>query len=130
LAGFGLLIVAMPLLGRSIKTLFARRKAINKVTDQRVGLTQEILSGVRFVKYFGWETSFLNRLKEIRRREIGKIQFLLNIRNGIMAVSMSMPVFASMLAFITYSYSGQTFTAAKIFSSTPLHLYAESKSSY
>jgi ATP-binding cassette subfamily C (CFTR/MRP) protein 1 len=120
LAGFGLLIVAMPLLGRSIKSLFVRRKAINKVTDQRVGLTQEILAGVRFVKYFGWESSFLDRLKEIRRREIGKIQFLLNIRNGIMAVSMSMPVFASMLAFITYSLTGHGFTSAKIFSSLAL----------
>ncbi|KAH0286486.1 ABC multidrug transporter-like protein [Aureobasidium namibiae CBS 147.97] len=120
LAGFALLIVAMPLLGRSIKSLFVRRKAINKVTDQRVGLTQEILAGVRFVKYFGWESSFLDRLKEIRRREIGKIQFLLNIRNGIMAVSMSMPVFASMLAFITYSLTDHGLQAGKIFSSLAL----------
>ncbi|THZ15415.1 ABC multidrug transporter-like protein [Aureobasidium pullulans] len=120
LAGFGLLMLAMPLLGRSIKSLFVRRKAINKVTDQRVGLTQEILAGVRFVKYFGWESSFLDRLKEIRRREIGKIQFLLNIRNGIMAVSMSMPVFASMLAFITYSLTDHGLQAGKIFSSLAL----------
>lgn len=120
LAGFALLIVAMPLLGRSIKSLFVRRKAINKVTDQRVGLTQEILAGVRFVKYFGWESSFLDRLKEIRRREIGKIQFLLNIRNGIMAVSMSMPVFASMLAFITYSLTNHGLKAGNIFSSLAL----------
>ncbi|CAD0110783.1 unnamed protein product [Aureobasidium uvarum] len=120
LAGFALLVVAMPLLGRSIKSLFVRRKAINKVTDQRVGLTQEILAGVRFVKYFGWESSFLDRLKEIRRREIGKIQFLLNIRNGIMAVSMSMPVFASMLAFITYSLTDHGLQAGKIFSSLAL----------
>ncbi|KAI5206406.1 ABC multidrug transporter-like protein [Aureobasidium subglaciale] len=120
LAGFALLIVAMPLLGRSIKSLFVRRKAINKITDQRVGLTQEILAGVRFVKYFGWESSFLDRLKEIRRREIGKIQFLLNIRNGIMAVSMSMPVFASMLAFITYSLTDHGLQAGKIFSSLAL----------
>lgn len=120
LAGFGLLLLATPLLGRAIKSLFVRRKAINKITDQRVGLTQEILSGVRFVKYFGWETSFLDRLKEIRRREIGKVQFLLNIRNGIMAVSMSMPVFASMLAFITYSLTDHGLQAGKIFSSLAL----------
>ncbi|GAB7349652.1 hypothetical protein MBLNU459_g0328t1 [Dothideomycetes sp. NU459] len=120
LAGFGLLIIAMPLLGRSIKSLFVRRKAINKITDQRVGLTQEILQGVRFVKYFGWETSFLERLRSIRGREIGKVQYLLNIRNGIMAVSMSMPVFASMLAFITYRLSDHGLAPAKIFSSLAL----------
>ena len=120
LAGFALLIIAMPLLGRSIKSLFKRRKDINKITDQRVGLMQEILQGVRFVKYFGWETSFLGRLRDIRRREISKVQVLLNIRNGIMAVSMSMPVFASMLAFITYSLTDHGLQAGEIFSSLAL----------
>lgn len=120
LAGFGLLMIAMPILGRTIKSLFKRRKDINKVTDQRVGLTQEILQGVRFVKYFGWETSFLERLRQIRGREIGKIQILLNMRNAIMAVSMSMPVFASMLAFITFSLTNHGLQAATIFSSLAL----------
>jgi len=50
LAGFGLIFLAMPLLARAIKSLFKRRKAINKITDQRVSLTQEILHAVRFVK--------------------------------------------------------------------------------
>lgn len=120
LAGFGLLVIAMPLLGRAIRSLFTRRRAINKITDQRVGLMQEVLQGVRFVKYFGWETSFLDRLAEIRDREIHKIQFLLSIRNAIMAVSMSMPVFASMLAFITYSLSNHVLNPGPIFSSLAL----------
>ena len=122
LAGFGLIVVLMPLLGRSIKTLMSRRKFINKVTDQRVGLTQEILSSVRFVKYFGWETSFLDRLNQIRTKEINKIAFLLSIRNGIMAVSMSIPIFASMLAFITYSltHGAGSLDPAPVFSSLAL----------
>ena len=103
LAGFGLLALTTPLLGRAIRSLFKRRAGINKITDQRVSLTNEVLHAVRFVKYFGWETSFLDRIAAIRKREIRSIQALQSIRNGIMAVAMSMPVFASMLAFITYS---------------------------
>ncbi|KAK3715700.1 ATP-binding cassette transporter yor1 [Vermiconidia calcicola] len=103
LAGFAFICIMMPLLGKAIGSLMKRRKVINKITDQRVSLTQEILSSVRFVKYFGWETSFLDRLAKIRNSEISKISFLLSIRNGIMAVSMTTPIFASMLAFITYS---------------------------
>lgn len=121
LSGFGLICIMMPLLGKAIGSLMRRRKDINKITDQRVGLTQEILSAVRFVKYFGWETSFLERLEAIRTREINKIAFLLSIRNGIMAVAMSMPIFASMLAFITYALSnGGLASAANIFSSLAL----------
>lgn len=120
LAGFGLLVIAMPILARAIRGLFKRRVAINKITDQRVSLTQEILQAVRFVKFFGWETAFLDRIYAIRKREIRSIQYLLALRNGINAVSMSMPVFAGMLAFITYSLSKHVLDPAPIFSSLAL----------
>ncbi|KAL8749541.1 MAG: hypothetical protein Q9184_006768 [Pyrenodesmia sp. 2 TL-2023] len=120
LAGFGLLVIGIPVLTKAIKTLFKRRRAINKVTDQRVSLTQEVLQSVRFVKYFGWETSFLDRIKQIRKREITSIQILLAIRNAINAVSMSLPIFASMLSFITYSLSNHALDPAPVFSSLAL----------
>ncbi|KAL1964629.1 hypothetical protein VTN77DRAFT_6803 [Rasamsonia byssochlamydoides] len=120
LSGYALLVLGMPGLTYAIRTLIKRRRKINKLTDQRVSLTQEILQSVRFVKFFGWESSFLERLKDIRRREIGSIQVLLAIRNAIQCVSMSLPTFASMLAFITYSLSKHTLTPAPIFSSLAL----------
>ena len=120
LAGFALLVIGIPVLTKAIKSLFARRRAINKITDQRVSLTQEILQAVRFVKYFGWESSFLERIDNIRKREIRAIQWLLAIRNGINAVSMSLPIFASMLSFITYSLSSHGLNPAYIFSSLAL----------
>ncbi|XDG02068.1 hypothetical protein ABKA04_001683 [Annulohypoxylon sp. FPYF3050] len=120
LAGFGLLIIGVPLLTRAIRSLFMRRAAINKITDQRVSLTQEILQSVRFVKYFGWEGAFLERLREIRAREIYSIQVLLAVRNAINAVSMSLPIYASMLSFITYSLTDHGLPAAQVFSSLAL----------
>lgn len=120
LAGFALLMIGLPVLTKAIKTLFVRRRAINKITDQRVSLTQEILQAVRFVKYFGWESSFMERLGTIRKREVRAIQILLAIRNAINAVSMSLPIFASMLSFITYSLSNHALDPARVFSSLAL----------
>ena len=120
LPGLGLLMITMPLLGRAVRSLFRRRVAINKITDQRVSLTQEILQAVRFVKYFGWEMSFLERVDALRRKEINGVQVLLAIRNAILAVGMSMPVFASMLSFITYSLTDHGLNPAPIFSSLAL----------
>jgi ATP-binding cassette, subfamily C (CFTR/MRP), member 1 len=120
LSGYALLVICVPALTKTIKILFRRRKKINKVTDQRVSLTQEILGSVRFVKFFGWETSFLERLKELRKREIKMIQVLLAIRNGINALAMAMPVFASMLSFITYSLTDHGLNPARVFSSLAL----------
>lgn len=120
LAGFGLLVIGVPALTMAIRSLFRRRKEINKVTDQRVSLTQEILQSVRFVKYFGWEEAFMGRLGELRSGEIHAIQVLLAIRNAINAVSMSLPIFASMLSFIAYSLSNHSLAPAQVFSSLAL----------
>ncbi|KAH8664304.1 P-loop containing nucleoside triphosphate hydrolase protein [Xylariales sp. PMI_506] len=120
LAGYALLVIGIPGLTRAIRSLFRRRARINKITDQRVSLTQEILSAVRFVKYFGWESAFLERLKDLRTQEIHAIQILLAIRNAINAVSMSLPIYASMLSFITYSLSNHGLAPAEVFSSLAL----------
>lgn len=120
LAGFGLICVMMPLLGQAIRSLMVRRKVINKITDQRIQLTQEIFSSIRFVKFFGWETSFLSRLAKLRKLEIRKIALLMTIRNAILAVAVMMPILASMLTFITYYLSNHVLNAAPIFSSLAL----------
>ncbi|KAG5951342.1 hypothetical protein E4U53_003303 [Claviceps sorghi] len=120
LAGFALLIVGVPAVTKAMQSLFRRRKAINRITDERVSLTQEILQSVRFVKYFGWEKAFIARLGEFRAKEIHSIQVLLAIRNAINAVSMSMPIFASMVSFIVYSVTNHNLAPAEIFSSLAL----------
>lgn len=120
LAGFALLVLGVPALTCAIRSLFRRREAINNITDRRVSLTQEILHAVRFVKFFGWEKAFLDRLGEFRAREIHAIQVLLAIRNAINAASMSMPVFASMLSFIAFSLSHHNLSPAQVFSSLAL----------
>jgi ABC-type multidrug transport system fused ATPase/permease subunit len=120
LAGFALLVIGMPLLAKAVKSLMMRRRAINKITDQRVSLTQEILQSVRFVKFFGWEKSFLHRLEQFRAREVAAIQMVLGIRNAILAIGLSLPVFASMLAFITYSLTNHNLAPAEVFSSLAL----------
>ena len=120
LTGFAFICLMMPLLARAIRSLMARRKAINKLTDQRIQLTQEIFSSVRFVKYFGWETSFLDRLAKIRKLETGKLFLLMALRNGILSVSVMLPILASMLTFITYYLSNHVLNAAPIFSSLAL----------
>lgn len=120
LSGYALLVFGVPFLTYAMRFLVRRRRNINKITDQRVSLTQEILQAVRFVKFFGWESSFLARLKEIRKREIRSIQTLLAVRNAILSMSMSIPIFASMLSFITYALSNHALNPSRIFSSFAL----------
>lgn len=120
LPGLGLIFLSTPALTTAMRGLFRRRFAINRITDQRVSLTSEILQSIRFVKFFGWESSFLKRVDAIRKREVRAVAFLLAIRDGIQAVSMGIPVFAAMLSFITYALSNHSLNPAPIFSSLAL----------
>lgn len=120
LAGFAVLVIGIPALTRAIRSLFRRRGVINKITDRRVALTQEILQSVRFVKYFGWEDAFMKRLEDVRGSEIHGIQVLLAIRNAINSVSLSLPIYASFLSFITYSLTDHGLGPAEVFSSLAL----------
>jgi len=120
LAGFAVLVIGIPALTRAIRSLFRRRGLINKITDRRVALTQEILQSVRFVKYFGWEAAFMKRLEDARDQEIHGIQVLLAIRNAINSISLSLPIYASFLSFITYSLTDHGLAPAEIFSSLAL----------
>jgi ATP-binding cassette subfamily C (CFTR/MRP) protein 1 len=120
LPGVALLLLVIPLLAKAVKVMLARRKAITPITDLRVTLTQEILQSVRFVKYFGWDSAFLDRLDEIRKQELSRTRAMLTIRHAVTAIGTSMSTFAAMLAFITYALSGHQLTSSRVFSSLSL----------
>lgn len=120
LAGVAVLVFGLLGLTRVVKLLARRRDVINAVCDERVNLTQEVLQGVRFVKYFAWERAFHRRLTAIRAREIRAVQMLLALRSAIGACSMAMPIFVNLFAFVTYSLTGHRLDAAVIFSSLAL----------
>lgn len=120
LVGFSLVCLAMPLLGRAVKSLMRRRKAINVITDQRLQLTQETFGSMRTVKFFVWESKLLARLTAIRNLETSKLSFVLMLRNAILATAIIVPIIASILTFVTYSLSNHTLDPAPIFSSLAL----------
>ncbi|EED18119.1 oligomycin resistance ATP-dependent permease yor1, putative [Talaromyces stipitatus ATCC 10500] len=120
LPGIGLFFLSAPLLALAVKRIFQTRARVNKFTDERVSLTQEVLQAIRFVKYYAWESDFLNRISAIRHKEIRGVQVMFMIRNLLTAIGTSVPMFASMLAFITYSLTNHSLVPASIFSSLSL----------
>ncbi|KAF3359841.1 hypothetical protein VdG1_05050 [Verticillium dahliae VDG1] len=121
LAGVAVLVLGLTALTKVVKVLARLRAAVNMVTDQRAGLTQEILHGIRFVKYFGWESAFLHRLQAIRASETSSLQILHITKSAIGAASMALPIFSSMAAFLVYSSTNSgPLDPALIFSSLAL----------
>ena len=120
LAGFGLLVIVSPLQTVVLKRLFAWRARSMLWTDKRARLLQELLGGIKVIKFFAWEIPFLQRIYDYRRKEMSFICTILLVRSAMSAISMSMPVLASVLAFVTYSATGHPLNAADIFASLTL----------
>lgn len=120
LAGFALFLTFGPLLSWAIKNQVLRRRAVTLLADQRLSLTYQIIHSIRFVKIFGWENGFLEQLRSMRSKEIRLLERLTINRCGINALSVFLPVFASMMSFITYSLSGHDLDAPLVFSSLAL----------
>jgi ABC-type multidrug transport system fused ATPase/permease subunit len=115
LPGIGFLLIAMPAQTMIMKKLFAVRKAAMVWTDKRAKLLQEILGGMRIVKFMAWEIPFLTRLGAIRKQELKYIRRLLWFRSGMMAFALSLPVLAAILAFITYKSTQHDLNPATVF---------------
>ncbi|WRT68580.1 uncharacterized protein IL334_005558 [Kwoniella shivajii] len=115
LPGIAFLIIMTPLQVGFMKRLFMFRMKAAKWTDKRAKLLQEILGGMRIVKYMAWELPFLERIHAIRGMELKYIRMLLIFRSGMMAFAMSLPTLAAILSFITYSATSHGLQAATIF---------------
>lgn len=98
-----------------MRRLFALRKKSMIWTDKRAKLLQEILGGMRIVKFMSWEMPFLKRLGAIRGMELKYLRQLLIQRSGMMAYAMSLPVLGTILSFITYSLTSHDLEPATIF---------------
>ena len=71
LAGFSVFVVLTPIQTTIMKSLFETRSKAMQWTDKRAKLLQELLGGMKMIKFFAWETPFLNRIAEYRKDEIG-----------------------------------------------------------
>ncbi|MCO5606131.1 hypothetical protein L7F22_060318 [Adiantum nelumboides] len=95
-----------------------------KYTDSRVHLTEEILNGIRVIKYNGWIPAFLRRIKELRRNEIYRIKRSSFVKASTSTIRDSITPLASLATFGTYlaAHKGmfmspsQAFTILALFS--------------
>ncbi|XP_044727742.1 ATP-binding cassette sub-family C member 4-like [Chrysoperla carnea] len=94
------------------------RKKISKLTDRRVLLMNEIISGIQVIKMYAWEKPFENFVRIARIKEINVLKYS-NYLKGYSSASMNyterLPMFVTA---ITYALLGNVITSEKLFSMT------------
>ena len=69
---FGLLVTCLflPLNHFAGKVIVNAQDSLMKARDERVSLMNEILGGIRMIKFMAWERSFESRVHKVRRKEL------------------------------------------------------------
>jgi ATP-binding cassette subfamily C (CFTR/MRP) protein 4 len=73
-AAIGVLLLLIPLQSTFARSLLKYRKATNQSQDHRNKSLSEMISGMVMIKLYSWETPLLNKVRNIRRKELISIQ--------------------------------------------------------
>ncbi|KAJ3146316.1 hypothetical protein HDU89_006302 [Geranomyces variabilis] len=102
LAGIFLLVLITPLNGKMMRSVGMLRRVVAPLTDSRVKLIQEILSGVRIIKYFAWEKPFIKKVEDIREKELAAVFKRSFLGASVLAVAFTLPIACAMISIIVY----------------------------
>ncbi|MBZ3870188.1 Multidrug resistance-associated protein 7 [Sciurus carolinensis] len=88
--------------------------------DARVKLVTELLSGIRVIKFFGWEKALGARVEAYRARELGRLRVIKYLDAACVYLWAALPVVIAIIIFITYVLMGHQLTATKVFTALAL----------
>lgn len=99
LTGIAIMILMIPI-GRFMgKQIAKRQKILMQSSDKRLSSTLELLSGIRLIKFFAWETNFLKAIDSLRSTE------LVNLWSYIKVIAINKIIWYSIRKFMILIFS-------------------------
>ena len=120
--GLGFMIFLIPIQAFVFINLFVYQKKFLGLTDKRVKIMNELLEGIRILKYYSWEAAFEALVVGKRAKEIivlTRMAYVVAV--GFSLVLLSAPIIQPVLIFATYSDAeGKSMDAARAFTTIAL----------
>ena len=120
-AGFAFLLLTLPINFLIFRNVVGWHRKIVYRADTRIKRFNELITGIRIVKYYSWEAPFNALIGAARKYELGAIsKHAVWVQCGMMVVFMQMPNLMQLVTFTTFSLSGGFFSASNIFTAMQL----------
>ena len=74
----------------------------------------EFLSGIKVIKFYAWEECFLNRINEVRGKELNRLITKRYLDAGFIYFWSTTPLIMSVLTFTAYVLLGNRLTPSKV----------------
>ncbi|XP_036431516.1 multidrug resistance-associated protein 5 [Colossoma macropomum] len=115
LVGSAIFIIFYPsMMLASRLTAYFRKKCV-AITDRRVRLMNEILSCIKFIKMYCWESAFASNIHNVRSEERGILEKAGFVQSLTVGVAPVVVVIASVCTFTLHMALGNDLTAAQAF---------------
>eukprot|EP00026_Physarum_polycephalum_P000168 Phypoly_transcript_00168.p1 GENE.Phypoly_transcript_00168~~Phypoly_transcript_00168.p1 ORF type:complete len:1453 (+),score=233.55 Phypoly_transcript_00168:484-4359(+) len=118
--GLGVLLLVIPLSVAAAGKMGGYQQILVLYRDRRIRLVNEMLSGIRLVKFFNWENFFEQRAHEMREEEIAHQKKTAYAQALVIFILFDAPLFVSVASFVLYFLMGNTLTATIIFTALSL----------
>ncbi|KAK1225752.1 hypothetical protein PQX77_011295 [Marasmius sp. AFHP31] len=119
-AGFAVLLAGWPLNTFLAKRSIRIQKGTMAARDKRMGVLNELIGAVKFIKFFAWEERWIERVMGARGKEM---KWMVKSRiNSIMFYTlwMSAPILVSIVSFAVYVAQGNELTVSQAFTAVAL----------
>ncbi|XP_005355719.1 multidrug resistance-associated protein 4 [Microtus ochrogaster] len=121
LAGMAVLVILLPLQSCIGKLFSSLRSKTAAFTDARIRTMNEVITGMRIIKMYAWETSFADLITKLRKKEISKILGSSYLRGMNMASFFIANKIILFVTFTTYVLLGHEIKASHVFVTMSLY---------
>ncbi|XP_074603021.1 multidrug resistance-associated protein 1-like [Brevipalpus obovatus] len=119
--GFTVMLLIIPV--NSLVASYSKKmqSELMRKKDERIKFLNEIINGIRIIKYYAWEGSFMDKIGKLREEELQHLRNILYLNTGSKLFSTCAPVIVSIVTFSFYvMIQGEVLTAQKTFVSLAL----------
>ncbi|KAI0092260.1 multidrug resistance-associated ABC transporter [Irpex rosettiformis] len=119
-AGFFVLLIGWPLNNFVARRAVRIQKGLSSARDKRMGVLNELITAVKFIKFFAWEDRWIQRALDAREVEL---QWLIKARVNSICFSLiwtTAPIAVSVTAFFAYIMQGNQLTVGTAFTAIAL----------
>ncbi|KAJ1857156.1 hypothetical protein GGF49_002084 [Coemansia sp. RSA 1853] len=103
-AGVLAMLISIPTSARLSRSMRALNKLLMGYRDQRMKIMDEVLSGIKIIKLYAWESSFIRRINEVRvKLELGTVRNYGMLQAVFSFVTTLVPFVVSFSTFGLYS---------------------------
>lgn len=121
LVGAGVMFLCFPITAYLSKKMTQLYRELSTAKDKRNDLVNELLQGIRMIKYFAWENNWKEKVFVARREEIKRLIATIVIDVLFNLIYLAVPVLVTISSFVWYTkVAGNELTASVAFVSITL----------